>query len=174
LLSHEEESNIIIKRAESRQDAYDIAELAEKIWTEHYTPIIGIDQVKYMLDKFQSFDRIYSDISSGEYLYFIALCSGIPAGYSSIKTGSNKDIFLSKLYVEKAHRGMGIAKKIINTVKDIGIKGGYQYIWLTVNKNNSGSIEAYKRMGFIIIDKIVTDIGGGFVMDDYKMRLELM
>lgn len=168
-----EKTNIIIKRAESRQDAGDIAKLAEKIWTEHYTSIIGIDQVRYMLDKFQSFDRIYSDIISGEYQYFVALCSGIPIGYASIKTGGGKDIFLSKLYVEKAYRGKGIAKKIVNVVKDIGIKGGYNYIWLTVNRNNSGSIEAYKRMGFNIIDKIVTDIGAGFVMDDYKMQLKL-
>ena len=62
---------------------------------------------------------------------------------------------------------------MVNMVKDIGIKGGYDYIWLTVNKNNSGSIEAYKRMGFNIIDKIITDIGAGFVMDDYKMQLKL-
>jgi len=167
------ETIIEIKRAESRQDAADIANLAERIWTEHYTPIIGIDQVRYMLEKFQSFDKIYGDIISGEFQYFIALCSGIPAGYMSIKTGCGKDIFLSKLYVEKAYRGRGIARKMVNTVKDIGVKGGYDYIWLTVNKNNTGSIEAYKRMGFSIVDKIVTDIGGGFVMDDYKMRLEL-
>jgi len=169
-----EKTIVEIKRAESRQDAGDIAKLAEKIWTEHYTPIIGIDQVRYMLDKFQSFDKIYDDIMSGEFQYFIAFCSGIPAGYMSIKTGSKKDIFLSKLYVEKSCRGRGIAKKMINTVKDIGIKGGYNHIWLTVNKNNTGSIEAYKRMGFSIVDKIVTDIGGGFVMDDYKMQLELL
>lgn len=168
-----EKTNIIIKRAESRQDAGDIAKLAEKIWIEHYTPIIGTEQVRYMLDKFQSFDRIYSDIISAEYQYFVALCSGIPAGYASIRTGGNKDIFLSKLYVEKAYRGKGIARKIIITIRDIGIKGGYDYIWLTVNKNNSGSIEAYKRMGFNIIDKIITDIGAGFVMDDYKMQLKL-
>lgn len=168
-----ENTEIIIKRAESRQDADDIAKLAEKIWTEHYTPIIGIDQVRYMLEKFQSFDRIYSDIVSGEYQYFIALYSGIPVGYASIKTGSGKDIFLSKLYVEKAYRGKGAAKKMINMVKDIAIKNGYDNIWLTVNKKNSASIEAYKRMGFSIIEKIITDIGAGFVMDDYKMRLDL-
>jgi hypothetical protein len=28
-------------------------------------------------------------------------------------------------------------------------------------------------MGFNIIDKIITDIGAGFVMDDYKMQLKL-
>jgi len=167
------QEHIVIKKAENRQDADDIAELAEKIWTEHYTPIIGIDQVRYMLDKFQSFDKIYSDIISGEYQYFIALYSGIPVGYASIKAGSGKDIFLSKLYVDKAYRGRGTARKMVGTVKDIGIKGGYDYIWLTVNKKNSGSIEAYKRMGFNIIDKIISDIGAGFVMDDYKMRLDL-
>ncbi len=42
------------------EDQIDIVEsLANEIWTEHYTPIIGKDQVKYMLDKFQSKDARY-------------------------------------------------------------------------------------------------------------------
>jgi hypothetical protein len=31
----------------------------------------------------------------------------------------------------------------------------------------------YKKLGFGIVEGIVTDIGNGFVMDDYKMRLDL-
>ena len=39
-----------------------IVEMAKEIWTEHYTPIIGKDQVDYMLDKFQSNDAISGQI----------------------------------------------------------------------------------------------------------------
>ena len=42
-------------------------------------------------------------------------------------------------------------------------------ITLTVNKNNSNSIKVYEKIGFINIEKLVQDIGCGFVMDDYKM-----
>ena len=47
---------------------------------------------------------------------------------------------------------------------------GLGKITLTVNKNNAIAIEAYRKMGFENAGSIVTDIGGGFVMDDYKME----
>jgi RimJ/RimL family protein N-acetyltransferase len=44
---------------------------------------------------------------------------------------------------------------------------------LSVNKRNTKAITAYKRNGFAIVESVVTDIGGGFVMDDYVMDKEL-
>ena len=46
----------------------------------------------------------------------------------------------------------------------------YKSIQLTVNKYNTNTISAYKKWGFEIIDSVVTDIGEGFVMDDYIME----
>jgi len=46
-------------------------------------------------------------------------------------------------------------------------------ITLTVNKHNAGSLEAYRKLGFEKIGPIVQDIGGGFVMDDYILKLTL-
>ncbi len=44
---------------------------------------------------------------------------------------------------------------------------------LRVNKRNRVAIAAYERMGFSSQGSIVTDIGGGFEMDDYLMQLDL-
>ena len=44
---------------------------------------------------------------------------------------------------------------------------------MTVNKNNSGSIAVYQKMGFETIDSVKTSIDGGFYMDDYVMELVL-
>ena len=46
-------------------------------------------------------------------------------------------------------------------------------VTLTVNINNTNSIKAYEKMGFINIGPVVADIGAGFVMDDFKMQLNL-
>ncbi len=46
-------------------------------------------------------------------------------------------------------------------------------VYLTVNKNNS-SYNIYRHLGFEVIDSVVTDIGEGFVMDDYVMERRLM
>ena len=43
-------------------------------------------------------------------------------------------------------------------------------ISLTVNKDNTGSINMYKKVGFLICGTAVKDIGEGFIMDDYQME----
>lgn len=47
---------------------------------------------------------------------------------------------------------------------------GLESIYLTVNKNNTNTISAYIKLGFEIVDSIITDIGSNFVMDDYIME----
>ena len=49
---------------------------------------------------------------------------------------------------------------------------GARTIWLTVNRRNERAIGAYRRAGFREVRAQVTDIGGGYVMDDYIMELE--
>ena len=41
------------------------AALAREIWTEYYTPILGKDQVAYMLDNFQSAEAIKKTVGDG-------------------------------------------------------------------------------------------------------------
>ena len=43
---------------------------------------------------------------------------------------------------------------------------------LAVNKHNANAIAAYRRWGFEVERALVTDIGAGFVMDDYLMVVE--
>jgi RimJ/RimL family protein N-acetyltransferase len=50
---------------------------------------------------------------------------------------------------------------------------GAARIWLTCNKHNTASLAAYTRMGFTRIADVVTDIGSGYVMDDYVMEYRL-
>lgn len=44
-------------------------------------------------------------------------------------------------------------------------------LWLTLNKHNAGSIAFYEKMGFRKTEALVTDIGGGFVMDYWRMAI---
>ena len=46
-------------------------------------------------------------------------------------------------------------------------------IKLTVNKNNVDSLKFYEKVGFVKAEKILIDIGNGFVMDDYLMVKEV-
>ncbi|MBN2851645.1 MAG: GNAT family N-acetyltransferase, partial [Clostridia bacterium] len=144
----------------------------EKIWTEHYTPIIGAKQVSFMLDKFQSAKKIESDCKDNGFLYLMPYYQEVLAGYAAVKV-INNTLFLSKFYIHKDFRGLKIATYLFEHIKKIAKSNQCRTIWLTVNKNNMTSIAVYMHFGFHIIDELVTDIGHGFVMDDYKMSINV-
>ncbi|HOG16996.1 MAG TPA: GNAT family N-acetyltransferase [Syntrophales bacterium] len=145
--------------------------LAREIWTEHYTPIIGKAQVDYMLEHFQSREAIAGQIREG-YAYFLLEEGGERVGYLSIQPRQN-ELFLSKIYVKVSERGKGHARAAVHFVEGFARERHLTRITLTVNKNNSGSIRAYERLGFEKVEDLVQDIGGGFVMDDYRMEKSL-
>ncbi|NLL34147.1 MAG: GNAT family N-acetyltransferase [Clostridiales bacterium] len=164
-------SYLEIKRAKTREDAASIAGLARTIWTEHYTPIIGSSQVEYMLENIQSAEKIAEAMESGSEYYMAYLYDRL-IGYMAIHEDS-ESMVLSKLYIEKDFRGRRIAGQFILLLQDRAAEAGKDKITLTVNKNNLNSISIYKRMGFEIEGELITDIGGGFVMDDYLMVMRL-
>lgn len=149
------------------------AELAREIWTEYYTAIIGADQVDYMLDNFQSENAIADQIRNKGYIYYLIERSKQAIGYFAIIIEKD-ELFLSKLYIQKSMRGKGFARKSIEFLKTIAFERSLGSITLTVNKNNIGPIAAYEKLGFVNTGPVVQDIGGGFIMDDYKMELKLL
>jgi ribosomal protein S18 acetylase RimI-like enzyme len=152
-----------------KADFKTIAELAKEIWTEHYTSIIGTDQVNYMLDKFQSETAIQHQIKIDKYNYHIISNKQKPVGYLAFKTEKNA-LFLSKIYISKGARGQGLGKLAMNFIEKQAKQSKCKKIYLTVNKQNINSIKAYQKIGFKTIEALVMDIGNGFVMDDYKME----
>lgn len=159
---------IHIKIAVNKKDYQQLALLASSIWYEHYAPIIGEKQVKYMLDKFQSAIKIESSVINDQTIYYMPFYQEQLSGYCAIRK-INEFIFLSKFYVHKNFRGLGIAKKMLTEVKEYANLHQCSSIFLTVNKHNTNSIHIYLHLGFVITDEVVTDIGDNYVMDDYKM-----
>ncbi len=78
--------------------------------------------------------------------------------------------FISKVYLLAEERGRGYASKTIAFYNDLCKSRGLRAMYLTVNKDNDLGIRAYEGKGFITIDATETDIGGGFIMDDYIME----
>lgn len=164
---------VLIRKAASREEIKEVAILAERIWREHYIPLIGREQTKYMLKKFQSEDAIAESIQSGMN-YYMVFCDNVLCGYAAAKhTVEGNTVFLSKFYVDKLYRGRGLSKKLLDEVCELAKRTHSKSIWLTCNKYNSLSLEIYRKLGFKIVDQMVTDIGNGYVMDDYKLEMRL-
>lgn len=149
-----------------------IAKLAKIIWKDHYVPIIGADQVEYMLAKYQTHKAIRSQIEHEGYEYFLILADENPVGYLGIIQRHN-ELFLSKLYILSEERSKGYGHLGMDFLITRCKTNGSDFITLTVNKNNQNSILAYEKMGFERYGEVVSDIGSGYVMDDFLMRLKI-
>ncbi len=146
-----------------------IEKLAREIWREYYISIIGEAQVEYMLERFQSVPALNSQIRNG-FLYYLLKIDGKFSGYFAVLPEKHKErLFLSKIYLLSSARGKGYGRKTLEFIETLA-GPGLNRISLTVNKGNNGAIKAYLKCGFTISGKQVTDIGGGFVMDDYFME----
>lgn len=148
----------------------EVARLGGEIWREHYGGLLSAEQIAYMLEKYQSERAVAAQLADGGYRYWLVFEDGRPCGYCGFVREEDR-LFLSKLYLRRAVRGRGIARLALEKLK--AEAAGLRSIYLTVNKENSGSIAVYKALGFREIDAVKTDIGGGFYMDDYIMELPL-
>ncbi len=153
-------------------DINELVKIAREIWREHYPPIIGIEQVEYMLENFHSKDAIKVELTQGNYAYYLIKNNNEIVGYIGIQLKGD-NLFLSKIYIRSSERGDGIGKASMNFIKDLALENNMNRISLTVNKNNTDSIAAYYRLGFIKTGDICVDIGGGFKMDDIQMELSI-
>ncbi|MBQ9244688.1 GNAT family N-acetyltransferase [bacterium] len=161
--------NIIYKEVINIKE---LAILASEIWHEYWTCILSQEQIDYMIEKFQSENAIINQIKNDNYIYFYIIYDNKKAGYIGISKKQGK-LFLSKLYIKKEYRHKGLGTKSFNFIKNYAKENNYKTIYLTVNKNNINTICAYNKWGFKTVDSVVTDIGKGFVMDDYIMEYNL-
>lgn len=164
-------ASIRFEQANAPEVFDEIETLARHIWTAHYTPIIGPEQVAYMLEKFQSKQAMLAQIGEG-YQYYTLRYEEELAGYLSIQP-RGEVLFLSKIYLHAHFRGKGLGRKGLDFVEETARKWGKKSIKLTVNKHNTESIAAYEKCGFRKVESVVMDIGGGFVMDDFVMEKNL-
>lgn len=171
----------VLEKVRTQTQALELEVLAASIWREHYTPIIGSDQVEYMLEKFQRATIVWQDIQERHYEYGLLRLNDQPAGYYGVRQdpavpdGQEPAVlFLSKFYLADFARGHGLGRLMLDYIRKTAHQNGCQSIWLTVNKYNEKSIAVYRHLGFVYEKELVSDIGNGYSMDDYVFRLPLL
>lgn len=148
-----------------------VAKLAQEIWTEHFPPIIGMAQTVYMIETFQSAKAVSHQLREEGYRYYLLRAGSDWIGYTAVHPEPEYHrMFLSKIYIRKSFRGRGHSRTTMNFIADLCRDSGLNMIYLTVNKRNLSSIAVYEKLGFVRARELVTEIGNGFVMDDYVME----
>jgi GNAT superfamily N-acetyltransferase len=149
-----------------------LAQLAGQIWRSHYPAIIGSAQTEYMLEQFHSEAIIRRQIVDAELEYFLFRYRGQWQGYLAFGV-QGQDCLLSKLYVHPERQGRGLGRQALDFVRIRARALGCNAIVLGVNRHNFQALDAYLSWGFEVEKTLVSDIGQGYVMDDYWLRLVL-
>lgn len=158
--------------AETRDDARQISDLAQRIWSEAFRPFLPEEQINYMLRKFQSWIAIQSQFSAGVSYRFILNREGQSAGYYAWETEGGR-LHVSKLFLLPELRGRGLGRAILEEMETEAESLGLQSLYLLVNRQNQKAIRLYQSCGYRIAEEVNTPIGGGFTMEDYRMEKNL-
>ena len=150
-----------------------VVSLAQIIWNEHFPKIISQEQINYMVEKFQSMPAIDHAIREEGYRYFLLVLGDTPIGYMGVKPEEDDALLLSKLYLMKPFRGERRSIVLFDKAENVARELGKKKVRLYVNKRNYVPLRAYLRRGFRIVEEKKTDIGEGFICDDFMMEKEL-
>jgi ribosomal protein S18 acetylase RimI-like enzyme len=80
---------------------------------------------------------------------------------------------LEQLYLLLEHRGQGLGLHMLQHVEARARAAGCTALSLTVNRNNHGALDFYRRQGFATRAAVRLDIGAGYVMDDFILAKPL-
>lgn len=165
--------NLMFPHVNTVEEIAEFTQLAAEIWREYYVSIITIEQIDYMIEKFQSVSAITEQIHHQGYEYYLISHDDFAFGYMSVRQDEGK-LFLSKFYIRKEYRGRGYASQAMAFLEQLCKDRNLSHIWLTVNRHNESSIAVYKKKGFRTVREQIAEIGNGFVMDDYVMEKEIL
>jgi GNAT superfamily N-acetyltransferase len=164
---------MVIKHA-NVDEAYIIKNLAEAVWWPTYEPILGKEQVSYMLNLFYNLDKLQQELTDNEQTYILLLDNNQPLGFAAYSPRKeNPELYkLHKIYCLTETKGKGYGKQLLTAVEHAVIQAGKNILELNVNRYNP-AVGFYEKMGFKIIYSEDIDIGNGYWMNDYVMRKEL-
>lgn len=149
------------------EDLHEVIALAKVIWNEHYVPIIGQDQVDYMLANIYNIESLRDQINNKKHVFYLIQKDVETIGFLSIHSENQSDYFIHKIYIQTQTSNQGIGTQILNEfVKLTNAKS----LTLTVNRQNYKSINFYFKNGFKIDRVEDFDIGNGYQMNDFVMK----
>ena len=150
-----------------------VRDIAASIWPETFRSILPPEQIPYMMKMMYSPEVMERELAAG--FHFDALYIGdIPAGYVSYSKYDLPGVAkLHKVYLLCKFHGQGYGTSMLEHACRRCRELGFDRVRLNVNKHNSRAIAAYERNGFVRVEAVKIDIGGGFFMDDYVMEKAL-
>ncbi len=160
-------------RQATTDDLEAIRQVAEETWWATYSPILGKEQISFMLDEIYSVEKMASQLKNGTQIYLLLIEKDKPVAFAAYSPREeDPEIYkLHKLYCLPETQGKGYGKILVNEVAKKTIEAGKHTLDLNVNRYNKAKT-FYEKMGFEIAYEEDVPIGI-YWMNDYVMRKEL-
>lgn len=147
-----------------------LSALAGVIWRQHYPGIISSAQIDYMLGKMYSLETLREELRSRGVCFVRLLVAGRFVGFAAYGPTTEPGVMkLHKCYLLPELHGRGYGSRLLQHCAEAARSLGARRLVLAVNKHNTKAVAAYQRNGFAVTEAVITDFGGGYVMDDFIM-----
>lgn len=165
-----ENDSLYIKTA-SLDDIPAIRELNAQIWPQTYVPIIGQQQVDYMLDLFYTPDALKKQMQEYKHKFILCYSGEQPVAFASYSEIEPSIYKLHKIYILPSMQGRGVGRFMLNYITADIKAHGATALRLNVNIHNHPAKAFYNKVGFTHFKDEDIDIGAGFFMNDHVLSL---
>lgn len=145
-----------------------IRDLALRTWPATFSDILTEAQIAYMLDMMYAATALREQMTARGHTFLLAHDdSGGPRAYASYRLdylpGTTK---IHKLYVLPQGQRGGYGRALLEAVAKTARAAGQERLRLDVNYQNPAT-GFYERLGFAKVAEATTEIGEGFLMEDW-------
>lgn len=147
--------------------------LANRIFGQHFTPLMPRQQIDYILDTFNSFNVINERISTGGYKYYGIVCDSRQAGFFAYVPRLGEAVEITEIGVIKKQRGKGCCKRALQFICDKAREGGARTVKIKINKKNETALKAFKALGMQEIGEEQEKLMGDFFVEQVILALDI-
>ncbi len=178
--------------AATPSDYETIRKIAHATWPNTFASILSGAQIDYMLFRMYRREAIEEQVAGGHQFlllleaqrgnqnanpnpfYLKARSTTFKAvGYASYELDyAPQAAKIHKLYVLPARQGRGFGRALIDKIRMVARNAEQTALRLDVNYQNK-AIGMYEHLGFVKLDRCDTDIGNGYLMEDWRMEMPL-
>lgn len=150
-----------------------IRSIAKVTWPITFGEILSPEQISYMMKMMYGMDSLIDQTENKGHVFILVLLNRSYVGYVSYQLNYLEDTCkIHKLYFLPKAQGKGIGRSTVRYVEQIARSTNQKVLRLDVNYKNS-AVDFYKAIGMKKVDEVTTEIGQGFLMEDYIFEKQL-